>query len=103
MAQDRALDVDDAHIELGHQDQNPSTRMSPPDAEVVQSRAIAERDVPGLVDDVVSDLGRGEDRLALELGRGFVERSLGLHRRAISRCVGAHLVVVGDKAIDACL
>jgi hypothetical protein len=75
--QDRSLDVDDAHVELGHQDQHPSTDVCAPDSDVAQSRAIAERDRPGLVDDVVADLGSGEDRLTVDFGRGLVEGSPG--------------------------
>lgn len=53
-----------------------------------------------MVDVVVTDLGLGENRLALELWGCLVERAPRLHGRTTSRHVWSFLVVVEDEAVD---
>lgn len=70
--------VDDADLEVGDEEDDGGSVEGSSEADVVEAGAVAERELAGGVDAVVSDLGMGSHRESVGIGCGFGERGPGL-------------------------
>ena len=100
MSKQLAVFRDDAHVEVRQQDDHSLVTVGAPHDDVVELAPVAQGDRAPLVDVVVTDLGLGENRLALELRCCLVERSPRLQGRTTPSLVGSLLDVGEDEAVD---
>ena len=64
MTHHRLALVNDSNVQVCHESQYSLAAVRSPDADVVQFRAVAQRDGAGAVDNVAANLGVGENRLS---------------------------------------
>ena len=100
MPQQDAVFVDDANVEIGHQDEHALVLMRTTDADVVELASVAKCHRSSVVDVVASHSGLGEQRLTVELRRRLVEGSPRVHRRTAPSLMWPLFVVVLHEAID---
>lgn len=100
MSKHHAVFVENPDVEIGHEDEHPSSFVRSAHPDVVELGAVTQREAATGVDAIMTDLGVGQDRLAVDDDGGLVERSPGLHGWASPCGVGALFVVDVDEAVD---
>ena len=73
MSKQDAVFVDDADVQIRHQDQHSFVSMRSTNAYVMEFAAVTQRDRSPVVDVVASHSGLGEEWLTIDLGCGLIE------------------------------